>query len=79
MEFGLPAFSALPCQHSQGLRQAVDNPPHHHVVEFLDNASGAAALLELSRGFAQRTPARSVRCVGFVNEEAPFFLWGPDE
>ena len=40
-----------------------------------DNASGVAALLELSRGFALRTPGRSVRFVGFVNEEAPF-LWG---
>jgi hypothetical protein len=38
-----------------------------------DNASGVAALLELSRGFGQHTPARSVRFVGFVNEEAPFF------
>ena len=37
-----------------------------------DNASGVAALLELSRGFALRTPGRSVRFVGFV-EEAPFF------
>ena len=38
-----------------------------------DNASGVAALLEISRGFAQRAPARSVRFVAFVNEEAPFF------
>ena len=38
-----------------------------------DNASGVAALLEISRGFAKRPPARSVRFVAFVNEEAPFF------
>jgi Zn-dependent M28 family amino/carboxypeptidase len=38
-----------------------------------DNASGVAALLEISRGFAQHAPARSVRFVAFVNEEAPFF------
>jgi Peptidase family M28 len=38
-----------------------------------DNASGVAALLEISRGFAKRAPARSVRFVAFVNEEAPFF------
>ena len=41
-----------------------------------DNASGVAALLEISRGFAQRAPARSVRFVAFVNEEAPFFYGG---
>ena len=41
-----------------------------------DNASGVAALLEISRGFAQRAPARSVRFVAFVNEEAPFFHGG---
>ena len=41
-----------------------------------DNATGVAALLEISRGFAQRTPARSVRFVAFVNEEAPFFYGG---
>ena len=35
MEFAPPAFSALPCQCSQGLLQAVDNPPHGGVVEFL--------------------------------------------
>ena|ERR1700674_469301 len=35
MEFGLPAFSGLPCQRSQGPLQAVDDPPHGRVVEFL--------------------------------------------
>src|ERR1700675_752877 len=35
MEFGLPTFSALLCQRSQRLLQAVDNPPHNRVVEFL--------------------------------------------
>jgi Zn-dependent M28 family amino/carboxypeptidase len=41
-----------------------------------DNASGVAALLEISRKFAQLAPARSVRFVAFVNEEPPFFYWG---
>lgn len=38
-----------------------------------DNATGAAAVLELARAFAGRTPARTVRFVLFVNEEPPFF------
>ncbi len=38
-----------------------------------DNASGVAALLELSRLFAEVAPALSVRFVAFVNEEPPFF------
>ncbi len=38
-----------------------------------DNASGVAALLELSRLFAADNPAMSVRFVAFVNEEPPFF------
>ncbi len=37
-----------------------------------DNASGAAALLELARRFAKRSPARTVRFVAFTNEEAYF-------
>ena len=41
-----------------------------------DNASGVAALLEISREFAQLSPERSVRFVAFVNEEPPFFYWG---
>ncbi len=40
-----------------------------------DNASGVAALLEISREFAQLTPDCSVRFVAFVNEEPPFFYW----
>src|SRR5574337_989352 len=39
-----------------------------------DNASGVAALLELSRLFADITPALTVRFVAFVNEEPPFFM-----
>lgn len=39
-----------------------------------DNASGVAALLELSRLFADITPALTVRFVAFVNEEPPFFF-----
>jgi len=39
-----------------------------------DNASGVAALLELSRKFRQATPERTVRFVAFVNEEPPFFF-----
>jgi len=38
-----------------------------------DNASAVAALLEISRFFAARTPARTIRMVAFVNEEPPFF------
>jgi len=38
-----------------------------------DNASGVAALLELSRRFAAAEPARTLRMVAFVNEESPFF------
>jgi Zn-dependent M28 family amino/carboxypeptidase len=41
-----------------------------------DNASGVAALLELSQRFAAIAPARSVRFVAFVNEEPPFFFFG---
>src|SRR3954449_13184915 len=37
-----------------------------------DNASGVAALLELSRAFAALAPERSLRFVAFVNEEPPF-------
>ncbi len=40
-----------------------------------DNASGVAALLELSRLFATLKPERTVRFVAFVNEEPPFFYW----
>jgi len=39
-----------------------------------DNASGVAALLEISRLFAVVVPRVAVRFVAFVNEEAPFFL-----
>jgi hypothetical protein len=42
-----------------------------------DNASGVAALLEISRSFSALDPALSVRFVAFVNEEPPFFLVGP--
>jgi hypothetical protein len=41
-----------------------------------DNGSGVAALLELSRAFANRQTDRSVRFVAFVNEEPPFFSTG---
>lgn len=41
-----------------------------------DNASGVAALLELSRALALMKPARSLHFVAFVNEEPPFFYWG---
>ena len=37
-----------------------------------DNGSGVAALLEIARLMADRTPARTVRLVAFVNEEQPF-------
>jgi hypothetical protein len=38
-----------------------------------DNATGTAAVLELSRLLAGQQLARTVRFVAFVNEEAPFF------
>lgn len=41
-----------------------------------DNASGVAALLELSRLFAGVESARTLRLVAFTNEEPPFFLFG---
>lgn len=41
-----------------------------------DNASGMAALIELAGIFAGRSPGRTVRFVGFVNEEPPFFQTG---
>ncbi len=41
-----------------------------------DNGTGVAALLELSRLFAEASPGRSLRFVAFVNEEPPFFSWG---
>jgi Zn-dependent M28 family amino/carboxypeptidase len=39
-----------------------------------DNASGVAALLEISRRFVAIEPAMTVRFVAFVNEEPPFFM-----
>lgn len=38
-----------------------------------DNASGVAALLELSRYFAGKTGRRNLRFVAFVNEEPPYY------
>jgi len=38
-----------------------------------DNASGVAALLEISRLLADTAPERTIRLVAFVNEEPPFF------
>ncbi len=40
-----------------------------------DNASGVAALLEISRCLASVPTDRTVRFVAFVNEEPPFFYW----
>src|SRR3954454_159588 len=39
-----------------------------------DNASGVAALLELSRAFTAVVPGFTVRFVAFTNEEPPFFF-----
>ena len=41
-----------------------------------DNASGVAALLEISRDFGSFGTERTVRFVAFVNEEPPFFASG---
>jgi Zn-dependent M28 family amino/carboxypeptidase len=40
-----------------------------------DNASAVAALLEISHALAHARPARTVKLVAFVNEEAPFYFW----
>lgn len=42
-----------------------------------DNASGVAVLLALARDFASTRPRRTVRFVGFTNEESPYF-WTDD-
>lgn len=39
-----------------------------------DNATGTAAVLELSRLLRDFKPARTLRFVAFVNEEPPFFM-----
>jgi len=39
-----------------------------------DNATGAAAVLEIARILSQQRFARTVRFVAFANEEPPFFL-----
>jgi Zn-dependent M28 family amino/carboxypeptidase len=41
-----------------------------------DNASAVAVLIELARMLADRSLARTVKLVAFVNEEPPFFFWG---
>jgi Zn-dependent M28 family amino/carboxypeptidase len=41
-----------------------------------DNASGVAALLELSRMLKRWRPKQTLRFVAFVNEEMPFFATG---
>ena len=41
-----------------------------------DNGSGVAALIEIGRLLRDAAPAQTVRCVAFVNEEAPFFFLG---
>ncbi|HUW36881.1 MAG TPA: M28 family peptidase [Rhodocyclaceae bacterium] len=41
-----------------------------------DNASGVAALLELSKLLIGFQPGRTLRLAAFVNEEPPFFYWG---
>jgi len=38
-----------------------------------DNASGVAAMLALARYFAPAKPLRTLRFVGFANEEPPYF------
>ncbi len=41
-----------------------------------DNASGVAALLEISRMLKDVHVKRTVKLVAFSNEEAPFYFWG---
>ena len=42
-----------------------------------DNASGVAVMLALARSLAGTRPSRTLRFVGFVNEEPPYF-WRPE-
>jgi hypothetical protein len=48
-----------------------DTPPR--VPGANDNASGVAAVLEISRLLRDKPRARTIRSVAFVNEEPPFF------
>jgi len=75
------------CANLEVLRTGVDRPDevlligaHYDSVRGSpganDNGSGVAALLGLSRLFADITSALTVRFVAFVNEEPPFFYWG---
>ena len=41
-----------------------------------DNASGVAALIEISRKLKEMSPKRTLRLAAFANEEPPFFFWG---
>jgi Zn-dependent M28 family amino/carboxypeptidase len=43
------------------------------VENLRDNGSAVAAVLELARLFRDARPARTARCVAFVNEEPPFY------
>lgn len=43
-----------------------------------DNGSGVAALLALAKRFSKKKPERTLRFVGFTNEEPPYFQ-NPDE
>jgi len=42
-----------------------------------DNASGVAGLIEIARLLRGSRPARTLKLVAFVNEEPPFFHFGP--
>jgi Zn-dependent M28 family amino/carboxypeptidase len=77
----------LPCANLEASRPGADRPgqilligAHYDTVRGCpganDNASGVAAMLELSRRFAMLAPALTVRFVAFVNEEPPSFLTG---
>ena len=41
-----------------------------------DNASGVAGVIEIARLLRDAHPARTIKLVAFVNEEAPFFFFG---
>ncbi len=41
-----------------------------------DNASGVAGVIEIARLLRGAHPARTLKLVAFVNEEAPFFFFG---
>lgn len=68
----------IDAQHSSASESTVIIGAHYDSVAGCpganDNASGVAALLELSRLVRNAGPQRAIRFVAFANEEPPFFM-----